>query len=127
MMQTNYTLADVGGILCIRAESPDYNAPTLVAVYWPTTIRTFDFLKYHEQLPSQLAGWIVTQSRPGEYYAKQDAQRFASGSYLPLVNGGQTQPIQTEQRPAPRPKTRLPVEWDCGRWFKVSAKGRVAV
>jgi len=97
----------------------------LTAVYWPTTIRTFDFLKYHEQTAEQLSGWIVTQSRPGEYYAKQDNQRFASGSYLPLVNGGSTQSIQTEQRDAPRPKTRLPLEWQSGRWFKVSARGRV--
>lgn len=132
-METTYRLADVDGALCVVAAIPMQDEPTIVHQFWPSIARTMDFVRYHfdyeqwsdkARWPELLASFSVKDSRPGEYWIEDTRYRSGNrGSYLELRDGGRTQPVKTQATPAPRPKTRLALDWSNGRWFKNTAAG----
>jgi len=133
-VNVTYRLADHEGVLCVVATTPDYNQPRLLAHYWPTIARTLDFVRYHFDYdqwsdnagwPALLAMFLVKESRPGEYWVEDTRYHGHCGSYLELLDGGRTKPVRTDTTPAPKPRCRLAVEWDAGRWWKNSVKGWV--
>ena len=130
-MNLAYRLADVDGTLCIVCSMPMQNEPTIIDQYWPTTVRTWDLLQTYcdnpaydrATWPTLLDGFSCKQSYPGEYWIEDTTSHAMRGVYLSLTNGGRTLPIKTEQRPFPRPKSRLPLEYRDGRWWKNTAAG----
>jgi hypothetical protein len=128
MTTYTYRLADVDGTLCVVCSAPDWSKPEIISNFWPTKERTRWLLRSHfdteeaeadENWPTMLAEYAVKQSIPGEYVIEPPRRSWSvTGVYLSLVNGGRTESIKTTSQPAPRPKTRLPLEWDQGRWWK---------
>ena len=132
MTTPTYRLADVDGKLCVVCSTPAWNTPEIIHNYWPTSASTFRLLQDRfpdsEALdranwPRLLAEFQVKQSRPGEYFIESPFRAYGCDFYLELQDGGRTESIRTESTPAPRPRTRLALEWTDGKWFKNTAAG----
>ena len=114
----NYSLAVFDGALHIRCEQAAYSTPELVSCYWPVAGRPRDVADYLGCEIDQLPACKVTQSRPGEYYARNPNTGGPVGVHLPLTHGGATKSVKATSRPYSPPKTRVEVEYRDGHWWK---------
>ena len=93
--------------------------------HWPTTLRSFDFLRFHEITADQLSTFSVKRSMPGEYWIEpKDMKAWQRGMYLSLIDGGRTLSVKTDKAPLPKPKTKVRCEYESGQWWKYLASGR---
>lgn len=129
-MLLRYELSIVDGIVCVAATQTDYNAPKLITNHWPTTVNARDLANYLDIPAEQLQASVVTQSRPGEYYARNPGHADGkychgmTGAYLSLTHGARTMPVKTDVADYPAPKNRgKRVEYRDGYWWKDGAKG----
>ena len=131
-MNLTYRLSDVDGTLCVVCSMPMDSEPIILDNHWPTVVKTLDLLRQYfydewqekSNWPELLTRFTVKQSLPGEYWVEPITRHsMQTGVYIGLTNGGRTLPVKTDRNPAPRPKTRLPIEWQGGRWFKNTANG----
>ena len=115
-------LGDYKGELCVIDEDSLSDEPKMLVLYWPTGIRTADFLASYG---SDMIGRQVRSGRfAGSYII--DGTRLQ----INLTEGGQTRPIHNKIIPIPAPKVRkgIEVRYYNGRWQKyLKTKGWVTI
>ncbi len=129
-MLASYKLSVIDGTVCIACTQTEFRAPQLITNHWPTTVRARDLAAYLDIPVERLSAAVVTQSMPGEYYARNPGLTDGvychgiTGARLSLANGGRTLPVHTDVVDYPAPKNRgKKVEYRDGYWWKDSAKG----
>jgi hypothetical protein len=123
-MNYSFRLADHDGVLCVVWRSTDHFTPKQVDNYYPTIADTRSFCRYYEIDPARLAEFTVEQSGAGEYrISHAELLGRGLGSILALKEYGRTLPIHTEVLSVAPPKTKQPVEWRNGQWWKQTARG----
>ena len=129
-MLQKYSLSIIDGIVCVASTTTDYSAPRIITNHWPTTATARDLAAYLDVPIERLAFCTPTESRPGEFYARNpgsaDGARVygMTGAYLSLTHGSRTAPVKTGIADYPAPKNRgKRVEYRDGYWFKETAKG----
>ena len=129
-MLSKLALSVVDGVVCVAHTQTDYNQPRLITNHWPTTVRARDLAHFLDIPLERLSAAVVTQSMPGEYYARNPGSADGAychgmtGAYLSLTHGARTMPVKTDLAEYPAPKNRgKRTEYRDGYWFKDSAKG----
>ena len=119
------TLEDLDGQLVVAARYRYSDQPIVIVNYWPTGIRTADFLRdYGYTLPMEVRDNGGAQ---GSYSIGQ--RLYGHALTVRLIDGGKTQAIKQEQVPVPPPKVRAGIEtrYRRGQWEKyLKSKGWVA-
>lgn len=108
MTKQTYGLADVDGTLCVTCTTPAWDKPELITNHWPTTISTYQFLRYQDS--TTLADFtLFGGSLPGEYTITDNRRAAWNSQRYPITttHGGRTATLSTPRAPA-RPTPPLP-------------------
>lgn len=133
MCPERFSVADVDGVFCIKYTTTDYSNPSIITHYWPTRLFTRDVLSFFfddANNASNLTKLHVSKALPGEYFIGTKGNHFGApwkqGQHVRLIDGGATQPIQTDVKDAPTPKLRKGTDcyWSGGRWVKRTKTGK---
>lgn len=110
------------GWICVKYTDTDFFKPIRYHIYWPV-----------KQCPKSDADYLIGreagESGSGRYGARTDDYPRGYFVELPLLNGGQTMPIHSEEEPIPVPKVRRGIEtrYRNGKWEKyLKAQGWVS-
>jgi hypothetical protein len=101
------------GWLCVRYDDNHFDRPERIQTFWPVRQESRSYVQ-------DLIGSPASYDGHGSYAALIPGT-IRMYERLPLLNGGQTQPIATNVEPLPCPKVRkgIPTKYARGQWWKL--------
>ena len=120
-----FRIEDLDGDLVLVETTSDWSEPRFIDTYWPTNLRTRDLIT-HEDDRSKWSEILKTARLTNLYGYRYRVDVPWSMGYVNLdysreiwiPDGGKAKSIKVEFRPYPPPKTRVPVKYEDGKWWK---------
>lgn len=111
----DWTAADNGtGWLCIVYTDNSWSEPVRISQWWPCFTCTKRDSQYVYEAPRKAADTGVSDG----IYNIPPLHAGEAWKTMHLKDGGRTMPIRTDSEAIPKPRTRVPVKYERGCWWK---------